>query len=213
LSAIESGVPTLRLHARLAACLACILIVCPAGAKEPLSPERRIAELAAQLTDDVAARQEELRADPQALRAMVDELLRPAFDLQSAARLILQQYWRDATPAQRRQFMDAFYHYLIASYGDALLEFRHNTIRLSRDQPPPAGNVAQVRATLQLTGGATYMVDFYMRLDEHGWRVVDVIVENSSYVRFYRTNFGLEVRADGLESLSARLAAVAGPAR
>ena len=55
------------------------------------------------------------------------------------------------------------------------------------------------------TSGRTYQVDFYMRLDDRGWRIVDVLVEGVSYVRSYRGDFGLEIRASSLDALNKRL--------
>ena len=40
-----------------------------------------------------------------------------------AARLVLGQTWRTATPEQRKRFVDAFYHSLLRNYGNALLNF------------------------------------------------------------------------------------------
>ena len=55
---------------------------------------------------------------------------------------------------------------------------------------------------MKLTSGRTYQVDFYMRLDDRGWRIVDVLVEGVSYVRSYRGDFGLEIRASSLDALN-----------
>jgi phospholipid transport system substrate-binding protein len=117
----------------------------------------------------------------------------------------LRDHWKTATPEQQRRFVDAFYRYLLASYGDALLEFRHDTIEVLPVQEDTIGSSTRVRTQMKLTGGSVFDVDYYMRQDDRGWLIVDVIAEGISYVRTYRTEYGLEIRARGLEALTARL--------
>ena len=61
--------------------------------------------------------------DPGKLDALVANVLLPNFDSEYAARLVLGQTWRTATPEQRKRFVDAFYHSLLRNYGNALLNF------------------------------------------------------------------------------------------
>ena len=70
----------------------------------------------------------------------------------------------------------------MASYGHALLEFTHDTLKVLPAKEPLVGSSTSVRTTMKLTSGRTYQVDFYMRLDDRGWRIVDVLVEGVSYV-------------------------------
>ena len=50
---------------------------------------------------------------PQKLDSLVANVLLPNFDSDYAARLVLGQTWRTATPDQRKRFVDAFYHSLL----------------------------------------------------------------------------------------------------
>jgi phospholipid transport system substrate-binding protein len=176
-------------------------------------PGDTIAATADAFATVVASRPDELSADLRGEYRLVGQFLLPRFDLQSSCRLILRDHWTAASPEQRQRFVDALYRFLLASYGDALLEFRHDTIRVLPGQDEPLGPSARVRTEIRLTDGAVFNVDFYLRRDDHGWRIVDVIAEGISYVRTYRTDFGLEIRADGLESLIARLESAAAERR
>jgi phospholipid transport system substrate-binding protein len=176
-----------------------------APAADTPSPEQVISATVAALTDAVAKRHDELAADRRKLNALADQLLRPRFDLETSCRLILGQHWKSATPEQRRRFVDAFSGFLMASYGHALLEFTHDTLKVLPAKEPVVGSSTNVRTTMKLTSGRTYQVDYYMRLDDRGWRIVDVLVEGVSYVRSYRGDFGLEIRASSLDALNKRL--------
>ena len=180
-----------------------------AAAAEPLPPEEVVATTDTRIVEIVAERRDALKADRRALNALVVELLRPQFDLDTTCRLILGAHWKTATPEQRQRFVVAFQDFLVASYGHALLHFTPRTLVLHPQQDPLVGPSTQVHTTMTLTSGDTYPVDFYMRLDGRGWRVVDVLVEGVSYLRGYRSDFGLEIRGTGLDALNARLEAYA----
>jgi phospholipid transport system substrate-binding protein len=176
-----------------------------ASAAEPLSPEQVIAATTDAFAMVVESRYAELEADLEGEYILVDEYLLPRFDFLSACRLMLRDHWKQATPEQRQRFVDAFYRYLVASYGKALLEFRHDTITVLPATGNAPGASARVRTKVKVTDGSVFDVDFYMRLDDRGWRVVDVIAEGVSYVRTYRSEFGIEIRASSLQALTARL--------
>lgn len=169
------------------------------------APEQVIATTAATVAEAIATRHRELESSNDKLHALIDELLRPRFDLESSSRLILREHWTQATVAQRQRFVAAFYHYLVASYGVALLEFRYDTVSVLAPGEPPGDTTAVVHTVMKLSDGSTYHVNYYMRRSAERWRIVDVIAEGVSYVKTYRTDFGAEVRERGLDSLIERL--------
>ena len=72
----------------------------------------------------IDARRAEFRKDPdRAVRARRPTRLLPHFDTPYAAQLVLGQHWRNATPEQRKRFVDAFYKSLLYTYGDAMVDF------------------------------------------------------------------------------------------
>ena len=172
---------------------------------ERLAPDQVIATTAATVAAAVAKRHDELDHDKATLHALIDELLRPQFDLQAACRLILREHWNTASPAQRERFVAAFYHFLLVSYAQALLEFRFDTVTVLPLDEPPGESPVHVRTIMKLSDGSRHHVDYYMRPTPAGWKVVDVIAEGVSYVRTYRTDFGAEIRERGLDALIERL--------
>jgi phospholipid transport system substrate-binding protein len=171
---------------------------------DELAPEQVIANTSTAIANAIAKRHREFEKDTQKLYALIDELVRPTFDFEGACRLILRDHWTQAAPAQRQRFVASFYHFLLASYGTALLEFRYDTITVLPADEPPDDSTARVRTVMRLSDGSTYHVDYYMRHSPAGWRILDVIAEGVSYVRTYRTDVGAEVRANGLDAVIQR---------
>jgi phospholipid transport system substrate-binding protein len=202
---------TEHLRRRAARLIAALVIgggLSATAAADQHAPDQVIATTASAVAAAVAKRHHELEGDQTKLYALIDELLRPQFDLQAACRLILREHWNTASPAQRERFVAAFYHFLLVSYAHALLEFRFDTVTVLPLDEPPGESPVYVRTIMKLSDGSRHHVVYYMRPTPTGWKVVDVIAEGVSYVRTYRTDFGAEIRERGLDPLIRRLLAI-----
>jgi phospholipid transport system substrate-binding protein len=133
--------------------------------------------------------------------------------MQRGSRAILAEFWESAPTAERDRFVTDFYNYLVASYGDLLLQFRPTTLRVLPFQGDPAQSPAHVRTLLTLTDGTEVDVDFVMIGKDADWRVIDVVAEGVSYVRTYRSQFRVDIAADGLKSVLEWLEQKATPGR
>ncbi|MFZ9708877.1 MAG: MlaC/ttg2D family ABC transporter substrate-binding protein, partial [Steroidobacteraceae bacterium] len=94
------------------------------------NPTALIETSANAMLSELEANRADFRKNPAKLSALVERVLLPNFDVEHAARLVLGKHWRSATADQRRRFIDAFYGSLMANYGDALVEFTGDRIRV-----------------------------------------------------------------------------------
>jgi phospholipid transport system substrate-binding protein len=171
-----------------------------------------VATTSAEIAATVEARRAELEADPRAIAELVDKLILPRFDMQRGSRAILDEHWQSAKPAERDRFVTAFYNYLVATYGDALLHFKPDTVRVQPFRGDVADPPARVRTIVTLNDGTEVDVEFLMIPHDGGWRVVDVVAEGVSYVRTYRSQFRVDIATEGLTSVIEWLEAKAAPA-
>jgi phospholipid transport system substrate-binding protein len=167
-------------------------------------------ELMEQVTRDmqqaIDADREALAKDPAKLRALIDRLLLPHFDTDYAARMVLGRHWRDATESQRERFIEAFYQSLMADYGDALLQFKREQLKILPFRGDAAASTATVRTEV-MREGKVVPVNFSLRRTPDGWKAWDVTIEGISYARNFRNDYGTEVDQQGLEHLIQRLEA------
>lgn len=189
-----------------------LLGVAPVLAADPApTPGPGPQELMEQVSNDMLRELDANRAvyakDRKQLRALVDKYLLPNFDSDYAARLVLGQYWRTATPDQRKRFIDAFYGALMADYGDALVDFTADRLRFLPFKGDPSADTATVRSEVKRDTGQMVPVNYSLRRTPQGWKAWDVTIEGISYVRNFRTDFGAEIEQKGLESLIQRLEA------
>jgi phospholipid transport system substrate-binding protein len=143
--------------------------------------------------------------DPAKLDSLVANVLLPNFDTEYAARLVLGQTWRTATPDQRKRFVDAFYHSLLHNYGAALVDFTADRFNILPYKGDPADTTATVRTEVKRSNGEKVPVNFSLRKVDGMWKAWDVVIEGISYVKSFRTDFGAEIQQKGLDEVIDRL--------
>jgi phospholipid transport system substrate-binding protein len=184
--------------------LALTMISVAAGAADTTAHEvveSTVRSIAAQID----ARREQLSANRKELYGLIDRELLPKFDTDYAARLVLGKAWRNATPAQRQRFIDAFYNFLLRSYATAVLKFDQEMVRILPARRPPKDGKTVVETEMRMPDGSIVPVSYAMRSTPEGWKAYDVRIEGISYVQNYRNQFNAEVSARGLEALITRL--------
>ena len=169
------------------------------------APDAVIESLAHQVLADLDQNREKYRKDFSQLRLMVDKYLDTSFDAEYAAQLVLAKNWRDATPDQRKQFIEAFYQSLLQSYGTSLLDFTEDRIKIFPYQGKATDSVATVRSEIRRKNGNVMAVNYTLRMTATGWRIYDVSIEGVSYVKSFRTDFGTEIEQKGLDAVIKRL--------
>jgi len=172
-----------------------------------LAPDQVVQQTAKDLFSNVNSKKEELEKNPQELYDVVGKVLLPNFDFDYASRLVLGQYWRSATPDQRKAFEDAFYKYLVHSYADALLKgnYSERNVQVEAWQPGADASQARVKTKVMRENAAPVEVDYVLTNKSGRWKAFDVTIEGISYVLNYRGQFGPEIQQSGIEELIKRL--------
>jgi phospholipid transport system substrate-binding protein len=177
-----------------------------ANATSPADGPREIVENSAKkMLTELDANRAMYRKDPAKLDDLVANVLLPSFDSEYAARLVLGQTWHTATPEQRKRFVDAFYHSLLRSYGDALVDFTADRFDILPYKGDPSESQATVRTEVKRSSGEKVPVNFSLHKTDAGWKAWDVVIEGISYVKSFRTDLGTEVQQKGLDEVISRL--------
>jgi phospholipid transport system substrate-binding protein len=174
----------------------------PANASDPAAMVRATAQ---GMLDELDQHRDEYRHDPAKVAALVDQWLMPHFDTETSARVVLGQFWRTATPEQRQRFIDAFYHSLLTNYGDSLVEFTSDRLKIYPSRLEPGATTATVRTEVRRRNGDTVSVNYSLRMTPQGWKAWDVVIDGISYVKSYREDFGAQIETQGLETVIKRL--------
>lgn len=153
------------------------------------------------------------RKDPSGLYKLVGETLLPNFDTAYAAQRVLGIHWRNASPAQRERFVKAFYESVLYTYGDAMIDFTADRLKVIPTKVDAAATSATVRTQVKRSNGTPVDVFYTMRKVDGGWKAWDVVIDGISYVKSYREDYGAEVQQKGLDAVITRLEAKAAAAK
>jgi phospholipid transport system substrate-binding protein len=175
------------------------------AAASTLGPEQLVEDSAKRMLTELDANRAMYTKDPAKLDALVANVLLPNFDSEYAARLVLGQTWRTATPDQRKRFVDAFYHSLLRNYGNALLNFTADRFVILPYRGDPGDTQATVRTEVKKSSGEKVAVNFSLHKTDAGWKAWDVVIEGISYVKSFRTDFASEIQQKGLDEVISRL--------
>jgi phospholipid transport system substrate-binding protein len=177
----------------------------PAAASSTMGPQELVENSAKRMLQELDANRPMYAKDPAKLDALVANVLLPNFDTEYAARLVLGQTWRTATPEQRKRFVDAFYHSLLRNYGAALVDFTADRFVILPYKGDPNDTMATVRTDVKRSNGDKVPVNFSLRKVDGMWKAWDVVIEGISYVKSFRTDFGAEIQQKGLDEVINRL--------
>ena len=177
------------------------------------TPQKLVESSARVLLADLDANRAAYRKDITGLYKVIDAKFLPHVDVQFAAQQVLGKHWRTATAEQRKRFVDAFYKSLLTTYGNALLEFTANDLRIKPFRGDLNAERASVDTEIKRSNGAAVAVAYGLRKTPQGWKVWDVVIEGISYVKSFREDFGLVIDQQGLDALLAKLEGTKAPAK
>ncbi len=176
-------------------------------------PSELIESSANVILSGIDAHREQYRKDPTGLYELVEKTLLPNFDTPYAAQLVLGQNWRNATPEQRKRFVDAFYKSLLYTYGDAMVDFTADRLKVLPTKVAPEETKATVRTEIKRANGQKVAVNYSMHKINGAWKAWDVVIDGISYVKSYREDYGAQVQQQGLDAVIQQLEARAAQAK
>lgn len=124
------------------------------------------------------------------------ELFTETFDVPVIGRFALGAPWRTASESDRADYLKAFEDYIVATYATRFAEYGGEKIRTvgSRKGDDDEAFVASEFVRAQ---GAPVRVDWRLRANKSGWRIIDVIIEDVSMAITQRDDFSATIQRNG----------------
>lgn len=143
------------------------------------------------------------------IREQVENMVVPLIDFTRMTALAVGKDWRASTPAQQEQLSTQFKALLVRTYASTMIRFKTAQI----DVKPAAqynngGREAVVKSEVTIPGDAdkkNVSIDYTLYKGAQGWKIFNVSVEGASLVTVYRTQFGEEIRRNGIDGLIKQL--------
>ena len=171
-----------------------------------LDPEALVRQTSDQMLAVLKEQNEVIKAEPERLYGLVDDIVLPHFDFERMARWVLGKHWKKATPEQQQRFINEFRTLLVRTYGTALLEFRDQQVKFLPLRMVEGSDDVTVRTEVVKPGGIPIPISYSMIRRADGWKVYDVAIDGISLVSNYRSSFSNEIKTEGMDRLIERLA-------
>ena len=188
-----------------------MLVIAPlaaANAADQTNPYKLMNEAAAKTFTRLKNEQPKIKQNPNYLRDVVRQELLPYVQIKYAGALVLGRYYREATPAQREAYFNAFGDYLAQAYGQALALYHGQTYQIQPEQPLGDTKIIAIRVTIiDPNGRPPVRLDFQWRKNSQSgnWQAYDMVAEGVSMITTKQNEWSDLLRTKGIDGLTAQL--------
>jgi phospholipid transport system substrate-binding protein len=150
-----------------------------------------------QLIGDLKANKTTYKQTPQDFYDALNRILGPVVDSEGISRSIMTvKYSRKASPEQLQRFEDNFKRSLMQFYGNALLEYDNQDIRVLPAKAEGADR-ASVGMEVSDSKGTVYPVSYTMVQVDGQWMLRNVIINGINIGKLFRDQFADSMQRNG----------------
>jgi len=131
-----------------------------------------------------------------AKQAEFKKLLNDSFDMSTIGRFALGTYWREATPAQQKEYQKLFNQMVVRVYSQRFSEYQGQKfeVRSARNEND---RDTVVTTFIVPASGPRVQVDWRVRNRGGSYKVVDIVVEGVSMSMTQRADFASVIQRGG----------------
>ncbi|MDP9195185.1 MAG: ABC transporter substrate-binding protein [Pseudomonadota bacterium] len=183
--------------------VAAILVFVPAVRAETAPPvpagDSRMevsTQLVSRLGDDVLTVLQRKDVTKAMLSRKFREILTRNFDMDTIGRFVLGPYWKQATPAQQKEYMGLFREMIIELYTNRFIKYSGETFETLSSRPQGERDVI-VESRIVSAENPAVLVGWRIRTANGKQQIVDVIVEGVSMGVTQRSDFAAVIESRG----------------
>ncbi|MGV6988616.1 phospholipid-binding protein MlaC [Testudinibacter sp. P80/BLE/0925] len=172
------------------------------------NPYQLMQQASDKLFASIRTNQAKIQQNPNYMRTIVKQELMPYVHVNYAGSLVLGQYFKSTTPAQRDQFFSAFANFIEQSYAQVLTMYNDQQVQIEQEKPIGDQNIVSIRVNLiQNNGAAPLKLDFKWRKNTRtgAWQAYDMAAEGVSMVETKKNEWSNILRQQGIDALSAQI--------
>ncbi len=174
------------------------------------APDALIVRIGNEVLEAAKADKSIKSGDTTQIVALVDTKVLPNMNFQRMTASAVGRAWREATPEQQKRLQEEFKTLLVRTYSGALAQVTDQSISAKPLRASPEDKEVTVRTEIRGRGNP---IQLDYRLEKTpgqgaGWKIYDINVLGVWLIETYRSQFGPEINAKGIdgliESLSSR---------
>ena len=171
------------------------------------APDALIGRLSNEVLDAVRKDPAIKAGDVHKIVALVDKIILPRLDFKRMTAAAVGPGWRRATPEQQQRLQDEFKQLLVRTYAGALSEVSDLTIAVKPFRAAPGDKDVLVRTEVRGRGDPIQLDYRLAEKPGEDWKIYNINVMGVWLVETYRSQFGAEVNARGIDGLIGALTA------
>lgn len=150
-----------------------------------------------------------IKANPDKLKDIVRTDLLPYVQVKYAGALILGNYYKSATEAQRTAYFAAFENYLVQAFAQALSMYNGQTYQVETAKDLTGKSIISIRVLLIQPdkNQQPIRIDFQWRKNTvtGEWKAYDLIAEGVSMISTKQNEWSTILRQNGIDALTKQL--------
>lgn len=174
-----------------------LLLALPLSALAMPAAQQVVQQTTDTLLADLKANKVQYKADPAAFYASLERILGPVVDVQGIARGVMTvRYSRRASAEQLQRFEEEFKRSLMQFYGNALLEYDNQDIRVLPVANAQDAQRSTVNMEIRDARGTVYPLSYTMvRLDEQ-WKLRNMVINGINVGKLFRDQFAQSMQSN-----------------
>ncbi|WP_133492444.1 phospholipid-binding protein MlaC [Alcanivorax sp. 24] len=171
--------------------MAAVLLLLTAGlAQAEQDPRQLVEQTVERMTKRIDGERQKLNNDPQYARELVREELGDLVDFKRITRVVMGDYFDQASRDQKYRFLEVFENSLVNTYASGVTLYDGQKMKvLPLREEDRRGNYARVRMEFSTNSGQVVPIFFTLFLDGGQWRVVNVYVNGLDLSQVYKQQF------------------------
>jgi phospholipid transport system substrate-binding protein len=158
------------------------------------------------LGDSTVAILNEPSSPPEKLQRL-KPLLDQATDLELIARLVMGRYWRQASEAQRQEYVRLFKALVMQAMAERFSWYTGETFEVTGQNPVDERDTMVSTRIVRPGGKPPILVDWRVRHGERGYLLIDILAEGVSLVVTQRSEAAEVINRRGIDGLLAEMRA------
>jgi phospholipid transport system substrate-binding protein len=174
----------------------CILLPAPSRAGGPTEQVRGTVD---KVLTIVRSSHATSKAQMEAQRAQLVEVIYPRFDFAEMAKRSLGRHWAGRTPEEQREFVTIFAAMLGRSYADNIESYTSQNVLYIREREDQS--YAEVDTKIVTEKRPPVTINYKLHSVNKEWKVYDLVIEDISVVNNYRSQFDRVIARSSFEEL------------
>jgi len=140
--------------------------------------------------------------DREVRREKIRVHFRERFDFRIMSQRVLARNWKEATPDIQNRFVALFTDLLEATYIGRIEEYSDERVDYIKERIKGKRAIID---TMIVTKSVEIPINYKLTLTDDQWLVYDVVIEEVSLVRSFRSSYSEIVKKEGFEGLLAKM--------